>query len=363
MTEKLFIKELSVRNFRSLKKFDTSGNFGQINLITGKNNSGKTSLLEALFLNLGPTNPELWINISGRRGLIIRALGPTTASYLFHQKNTLDPIHFEIETLNHSSSKLQIKHIEPTTYEIPDLSSETEERALSSIPAITDKEVATGLELTFTLKDREPIVTRAVISNNRLNIERNGEDIYPESVYVSAGNVPNPREESKRYDQLNRVNSVPKFERALRLIEPNLVRTSLAIENNETIIHGDVGYGLVPLALLGSGSKRLTSILLGLTYSDKGVVLIDEIENSFHYSVLEGLWTSIAEFTENYSGQIFVATHSKECTEAALKIFSKKKQHLDFRLHRLDRKIDKTEIFTFDKNQLEAALETGWEVR
>ena len=46
-------KDIKIRNFRCFDKLDVS-NFGKINLISGKNNVGKTALLEALFLNSSP---------------------------------------------------------------------------------------------------------------------------------------------------------------------------------------------------------------------------------------------------------------------------------------------------------------------
>ena len=43
------INSLSIERFRALNKLEIKG-FGQVNLITGKNNSGKSSVLEAIRL-------------------------------------------------------------------------------------------------------------------------------------------------------------------------------------------------------------------------------------------------------------------------------------------------------------------------
>jgi len=47
------IKSISIENFRRFQKLAVSG-FERVNLISGKNNAGKTALLEALFLNSSP---------------------------------------------------------------------------------------------------------------------------------------------------------------------------------------------------------------------------------------------------------------------------------------------------------------------
>lgn len=363
MSKKLFVTEFSVRNFRSLKKFEAHNNFGQINLITGENNSGKTTLLEALFLNLGPTNPSLWFNVNLRRGLDRTSPEQSTAPYLFHRMDISNPIIFQIKSLNYPDSELRINYLEPTSYEIPQTSNGLETSSTSQKIASTDTEESVTVELTFTAEGSEPIETKAIILPKRMEIKGAVKLYLPESIYISTGTQYGLEEQAKRYDQLNRADLTKIYEELLRrTVLPELKRTSLGIENDKTIIHGDVGFGMVPLALLGSGTVRLNTILLALAYFKDGIVLIDEIENSFHHSILDKVWVAIAELIENDGPQIFATTHSDECIEAAFRVF-KKKDHLDFRLHRLDKKTDKTDIFTFNKQQLEAALDTGWDVR
>ncbi|MGB9902573.1 hypothetical protein [Methanothrix sp.] len=41
----------------------------QVNLIAGKNNVGKTALLEAIFLHCGAYNPELTLRVNAFRGI------------------------------------------------------------------------------------------------------------------------------------------------------------------------------------------------------------------------------------------------------------------------------------------------------
>jgi len=52
------LKEIEIQNFRCFKNVKVSG-FERVNLIGGKNNSGKTALLEALFLNVTPNIPTV----------------------------------------------------------------------------------------------------------------------------------------------------------------------------------------------------------------------------------------------------------------------------------------------------------------
>ncbi len=54
----MHLKSLHIKNFRMLEDFQVS-KLGRVNLIVGKNNSGKSSVLEALRIYAGNANPNL----------------------------------------------------------------------------------------------------------------------------------------------------------------------------------------------------------------------------------------------------------------------------------------------------------------
>lgn len=58
---------ISIRNFRGIEALDASG-FRRINLVVGRNNSGKTTFLEAMFVLCGSSNPLFATTIGALRG-------------------------------------------------------------------------------------------------------------------------------------------------------------------------------------------------------------------------------------------------------------------------------------------------------
>ncbi|MGK7878304.1 MAG: ATP/GTP-binding protein [Xenococcaceae cyanobacterium] len=62
------LRSFNIKNFRCFQHF-TLASLERINLIAGKNNVGKTSLLEAIFIFINPTNPESLLLINRLRGL------------------------------------------------------------------------------------------------------------------------------------------------------------------------------------------------------------------------------------------------------------------------------------------------------
>ena len=75
-------RSFSIKNFRCFDELTVEG-MGRINLIAGKNNVGKTALLEALWVHSGAVNPERVLRLDSSRGL--RTVDSyTTVSNLFY---------------------------------------------------------------------------------------------------------------------------------------------------------------------------------------------------------------------------------------------------------------------------------------
>ena len=75
---------------------------------------------------------------------------------------------------------------------------------------------------------------------------------------------------------------------------------------------------MVPLGAVSAGAKKFLSILLSIAKAPQGVVMIDELENGFHFSHYQSIWSRIADWGESFSCQLFVSTHNRECLEALI---------------------------------------------
>ena len=77
---------------------------------------------------------------------------------------------------------------------------------------------------------------------------------------------------------------------------------------------------------------HLARLVLAVSDASNGIVLLDEIENGFHYSVLPNVWRLIESAANQFNTQVFATTHSIECVRAAHNTLDS----ASFRLHRLD---------------------------
>jgi len=83
-------KSVRIQNFRQFRDLELR-DLAQINLITGKNSAGKTSLLEAVYLLDGPFDPTRTITVAQFRGIGVSPGNPELWDWLFHNRNTSQP--------------------------------------------------------------------------------------------------------------------------------------------------------------------------------------------------------------------------------------------------------------------------------
>ena len=183
------------------------------------------------------------------------------------------------------------------------------------------------------------------------------------AVFLGARTRTNPNEDANRFGQLDVMGKQDEIVDLLKVIEPRLKGVSSITIGNNSLIHADIGIGRkVPIAMMGDGMSRLLSIILAISSAKNGIVLIDEIENGIHYSVMPQIWESIGKAARVFDCQIIATTHSYECLKASYKGLSGELER-DFSYTRLERVKEKMNARTFDHVMLGAALEQEWEVR
>ena len=119
---------------------------------------------------------------------------------------------------------------------------------------------------------------------------------------------------------------------------------------------------MIPVTQLGQGFNRLLDIYSELVVADARVLLIDEIENGLHYSVLPLVWKGLFLAAQEFDVQIFATTHSWECIQAADQT-AREREHYELELIRLDRVKEDIKATIIDQDALATAKELGWEMR
>ncbi|MGC4119169.1 MAG: AAA family ATPase [Myxococcales bacterium] len=64
------------------------------------------------------------------------------------------------------------------------------------------------------------------------------------------------------------------------------------------------------------GSNGWSSFSTALGVATGGVLLVDELDDGLHYTVLPRLWRFLVEAARKLDLQVFATTHSRDCIEA-----------------------------------------------
>ncbi|MEM7656612.1 MAG: AAA family ATPase, partial [Bacteroidota bacterium] len=153
-------------------------------------------------------------------------------------------------------------------------------------------------------------------------------------------------------------------EEAIRLIEPNFVKGSLLGRVGPERLHVQLRDKAHPYPIdrLGEGMNRLIGLVLALFNSQGGFLLIDELENGLHYSVIPKVWEYLFHFARELDVQIFATTHSRDCVEAFAKVANQPNASARMiRLYADSTGITQSE--TFSSETIQAALQLEEEVR
>jgi AAA15 family ATPase/GTPase len=356
------ITGLEIKGFKRFKHLSIS-QLSRTTLVGGRNNVGKTSLLEAIFLFFDRINPQMVTNQYSRRGVSILPLEPETMwSPIFNNYRMKQGIDISV-TYGNITETMKIT-FNPNY--LPSLV-QADKAGTSSqhLQIKTDQKPTPSYALDIVYK------TNGIKGTSHLTVGIEGIGLHvdkmgateTQAIVISSRQIVPPNEDAERYGKLDIVGEEDDILEFLRIIEPNLKTLSSVTIGNISMVHGDIGLQRkIPVPYMGEGVSKLLSIILAIANTKGGIVLIDEFENGFHYSVMQKIWEGIGKAAKKYDCQVIATTHSYECLEAAYNGFSGDLEK-DFTYLRLDSVGDETKAKIFDYKMLKVAIESNMEVR
>lgn len=302
------IKEITIDKFRGIEGL-TLKNLGDINLIVGDNNVGKTSILEAVQLFEMPKSIEsiMWDSRNRTKGYQ-RPQGNTFQSFLsyFPYGDMDKKISLSIST-------------ERETF-ILELEGRLEKRIFQE-QLLLNKDQEEDFRIDV-LEEREDECFAGWLSFNGektpLEIKAHGRIRLPLEEQDGLFSIRLISSMDHMY-QRNITRSVVEHReeivKLLKLFDENIIGFDLIQEEDhglpmELIHHRSLG--MVPLYTFGDGLKRVLKLASGVVQAKDGIILIDEIETSIHVSVLPEVFRWFADACKKYNVQVIATTHSLE---------------------------------------------------
>ncbi len=319
----MIIKDLHIENYRLFEDFHMEG-LAQVNLIAGKNNTGKTALLEALRIWASRGDNSVINNILQSRGQ--------------YDRNLKEPHHtlFNRSKANQSGLPIRLLLIEADGNKI------IISRGLrdgKTIYALASSKIDLLSDLDISISPDFPLDEAIYVpfSTNNFDITTLWKDV-----------ALTPLEED--------------VIRIMQTIEPSIDR--LNIQDDGARVRLTNESQPVHLKNLGEGANRVLILSLALVSAKNKLLLIDEFEAGLHYSVQEQLWDIIFEYAKKWNIQVFATTHSMD-TLKAFHYVSGKEIYKDMgKYYRLQKsRKGPIEAIPYTEEGLELALEVNLEPR
>lgn len=365
----LVLKSLEVRNFRCFERLSLD-DLRRINIIVGENASGKTALLEALWV-LCSSEPRFFYRPNKWRGAMpmgdiqihpaVNAFSDVWSNFFYRQD-----MNRQIEIVAHDSDRgkrsLLVK-IDGTGQS--SLFDNESGELVGSNQSFESKRVA---PLSFTWQNPDGVSEMIVSSNGSITILKEMSNGHWPLSFLSPQNPHTNKEDVLKFSHLeNNKRNFSLIQSAMSK-EFNVTDLGIGLYLDEPTIFGDLSPGdkgkpKMPIAFHSSGAKRFLSIVLAIAYLENGLVAVDEIENGFYFERYGDLWRIFYEYCSpsRFNCQLFASTHSSECLKAAQPLIEKYPN--DFCLLRPEGSGDKRTVRRLEGETLRKALIGGFEVR
>ena len=329
------IENLEIRNFKCFKQLDIA-NIGQVNLIGGKNNVGKTAFLEAVDLFI--SSDKAYDLASSVYKILKRRQGENRSKYL-----EIDFIYDDESEITISSSPktCTLKH----SFEV--INNDIFENDL----------LPTEVLILSVNDDRKNIPIDFFSGKNRMEAMRMRMNRDRKSLTYISSSIADEQDIAIAYGKLIELKREDFLNSSLNSFDSNILELKPIPIESGTLLKLETKKNIILLSSLGEGINRYIAILCAIWASKDGVLLINEIENGIHYTNYKKLWKIIFQASVDANCQIFITTHSKECITAFNDVqFEDKKCNAQYFEFYKNLKTDLITSSARDKEQLRYAL-------
>lgn len=349
----LMISQLSLNNFKCFQsaKIDILKRF---NVIVGASGSGKTSLLEALFLH-GGVSPEIYFRIRGWRGFGNSiSLTGTREAYealfrdMFYNFDSEDPLTIASMDSDGIERKLRISFRKDKNYSLP--LDRLDEHPFLIEPIVFEWDVAG--------KTFESVLE---IKDGRMSFS--GAAPPASTAFYNPVNL-SSQEDTAAFSSLSKQFKAHLLNDEIAKVFKGFGDVSIELIGGAPFLHVTADLAeRIPLLDLSGGIRKYVSIALGILINPKGTVIVDEFEGGFYYDHLSAIWESLVRLCEMNETQLIVATHSYEFLRAISSSLDANNLARRFQLLRIEKGNHQPRIKRIDGEVYRAAIANDFEVR
>ena len=305
------LKTLALRGFRGFESYELT-DLATVNLIVGKNNCGKTTVLEAIELLVSNGHPFVLHDVAGRRGEMTSAGNSVEVSHLFFGHVCEPGACFKLSA-NDGARSLSARIVS-----LDDVGEDAgpwpDRRGLSDEP-----DPAFGLRLASGSGEKEnvlPVTEDGTIPSSR----------WPRTIRNVASDAPvrfltleSLASERMRdaWDEILAEGREDEIAHDMEFLVPEIdsihFLTGSRLRESGILVGRCGGGRRMPIGSYGDGLRRLLALRLAAAGANRGFLLVDEIDAGLHWTVMEDVWRLFVEVARKSDMQIFATTHSLDC--------------------------------------------------
>jgi AAA15 family ATPase/GTPase len=324
MTEH-FLTEIQIKAFKCFENFEAN-HLKRVNLISGKNNIGKTAFLEACYLHVSSVG-----GIQQFASAVFSVLHKRNLSISTNILNKIVPFHLSsnLKEINFDLSFAGIG-LTDRIYQFKLMGKQQKE----SLPQIVKEELFLNLA-----------TSAPFIYNNPIKFIKMG--FYDKQNLLEAFYK---LQEKDKEDELNRF--IHEFDNSIEVFKVIGDKLRCKVNGSYQDIE-DFGDGL--LSYLG--------IICYLYAAENSYLFLDEIENGIHYSHHDRLWHIIFTLSKQVNCQVFITTHSKEIVESFNRVaLEMQEQEINY-ISLVRDKNKQLKAFTLNNEMLAFSIKQEHEIR
>ncbi|HCE2071766.1 AAA family ATPase [Vibrio parahaemolyticus] len=318
----MMLKHLTINHFRAFKNLELP-NLARINLISGKNNAGKTGLLEAVYLHVSNFSSDALFNIlDDREEFFSRKmsrdnLSPVKHFYFGHKITDDMPPLFLESNIDKQALDVGYSYVSKEDEKL------TKKYAVISISDIAEFRAVDDIELSILclsnkhgVKELTPLFDDGTLSRT-LRRKLNFSKEYVPVNFVQSSGISHQKI-AEMWDRISLTDMEHHVIEGLKIIEPRItgvsfVQSDSGLARRVAMVKLSHLEDPVTLRSLGDGMSRIFHIILSLVNSENGTLLIDEFENGLHWSIQNAIWKIIFELSSKHNIQVIATSHSNDC--------------------------------------------------
>ena len=317
------LQTLEIRGYRGFESYRLT-NLARVNLVVGKNNCGKTAVLEAIELLVSGGHPSVFLaSLARRSGAGLREVS-SDISPIFIGHKCVPGASFELSSDDAGNTlSVRILSLEEIGDEAEDWCLDGTQRQQRNV-GHPDEAVMPmfGMSISQATPRNAPDwqIVLPVMEDGSISIERLHRwmrDRPPgPPVHFHSLESLNPGSMGGRWNTVLTWGLEAEIVDDMKLFEPDLdsIHFLTSVGSRSGVLVGLRGRGRrLPIDSYGDGLRRLLAMRLSFVGAANGFLLIDEIDTGLHWTIMEDMWQLVVEVARRSNVQIFATAHGYDC--------------------------------------------------